>query len=173
MALHHSYDRVHTEYGAPRSQNTATRARAEERETNTTPRRQSFLSPLARSTATSTTTACHVRGLTVSLTSHRRSGCCGTLWSRWLTARWLCRCLKLQCSSLGAVWLGAAPTSCSSTASARASCGASPRPGSAGGCQASHSDAGDGLIRGPREERCSHVGRDALHRVADASVLGA
>ena len=25
--LHHSYDRVHTEYGAPRSQNTATRAR--------------------------------------------------------------------------------------------------------------------------------------------------
>ena len=25
--LHHSYDRVHTEYAAPRSQNTATRAR--------------------------------------------------------------------------------------------------------------------------------------------------
>ena len=42
---------------------------------------RSLLSPLARSTTTSTTTAC---GLTVSLTSGRRSGCCGTLWSRWL-----------------------------------------------------------------------------------------
>ena len=38
--LHHSYGRVHTENGALRSQNTATRARAEERETNTAPRRQ-------------------------------------------------------------------------------------------------------------------------------------
>ena len=55
---------------------------------------------------------------------------------------------------------------------ARASCGASPRPGSAGGDQAPHSDASDGLIRGPRESLFSHVGRDALHRVADASVQG-
>ena len=93
--LHHSYGRVHTEYGALRSQNTATRVRAEERETNTAPRR-----PL-------TTKACRVRGLTVSLTSGRRRGCCGTPWSRWLTARWLCRCLKLQCNRLGAAWLGA------------------------------------------------------------------
>ena len=37
---HHSYGRVHTEYGALRSQNIATRARAEERETSTAPRRQ-------------------------------------------------------------------------------------------------------------------------------------
>ena len=50
---------------------------------------------------------------------------------------------------------------------------ASPRPGPAGGCQASHGDAGDGLVRGSSESLYSHVGRDALHRVADALVSGA
>ena len=63
---------------------------------------------------------------------------------------------QLGCSVCGErarPW-GAAPTSCSGTASARASCGASPRPGSAGG----------GLVRSLRE---------ALHSVADASKSSA
>ena len=46
------------------------------------------------------------------------------------------------------------------------------RPGSAGGCQTTHGDAGDGLVRGPSESVYSHEDRVALHRVADASVSG-
>ena len=88
-------------------------------------------------------------------------------WSRWLTARRSCRHLMLQCYTVGSrSHLMLEYGQCSSKLQGP------PRPGSAGGGQEAHSDGGDALVLGPREKLHSHVGRDALHRVADASVWG-
>ena len=76
---------------------------------------------------------------------------------------------QLGCSVVGSALGRWEPlTSCSGTASARASCGASPRPGSAGGGQVSHSNAGDGLVRAPVRVLIL-TWAEALHRVAGVS----
>ena len=72
-ALHHSFDRVHAECGAPRSQRTATRARGggESHEMKYTAK--SRQTPLPKSPAGS--------GQGQSWNLGRRSGCSGTSWS--------------------------------------------------------------------------------------------
>ena len=68
----------------------------------------------------------------------------------------------------GEVGSAAAPSSCSSTLSSRASRGPPPRPCSDGTGQASHSHGSYAMVHGPREARCSHAGRDSLHGLAHA-----
>ena len=99
----------------------------------------------------------------------RMSGFCGTPRSSLPTVCQSRRRSMLLCRrGLRRGWergrpLRAASSSCSSTARTRASRGHPPGPCSATS-QASDSDGGAAVVRGPREKRHSHVGADCIHR---------
>ena len=104
---HHSYDRVHTEYGAPRSQNTATRARGggESHEMKYTAKFRKTPPPQAFFRLHDEEDAEKGRGQGQSWTLGRRSGFSGTPWSTPSTSTPLCRFFILLCRGWwGSCW---------------------------------------------------------------------
>ena len=100
--LHHSF-KVHTEYGAPRSQNTASRAREGERVTrrSTRPSSGRLLLPRRSSSCTTRKTPSGECGLGRSSTLCRRAGWCGMSWSTGSRRARSFRSLMLLCRRWG------------------------------------------------------------------------